>query len=255
MSEEINNLNLWEQVERTDPSATKTANLGGREQTSIGSYYMFKRATELFGPVGIGWGFDIVEERWDAGAPMIIKLGEADHVAGPALTHTVRINFWYMLNGVKGEIPAYGHTQAVYKSKYGISDDGEAPKKSLTDAIKKALSMLGFSADIFTGMYDNKDYVAQLKTEEEISKAEDRDAEVANKRKETGDYVIRHIEAINNASSVSEVNGIQKVTIRHLERQKLIRDIADICEAGIKKIGIESEVRKQTLLQTAEKKK
>ncbi|MFK8333452.1 hypothetical protein M2D63_026040, partial [Pseudomonas sp. BJa5] len=39
--------------------------------------------------------------------------------------------------------------------------DGEAPKKSLTDAINNSLSMLGFRADVFLGIFDDRDYVQQ----------------------------------------------------------------------------------------------
>jgi len=94
------------------------------------------------------------------------------------------------------------------------------------------------------GNIDAKLLYPEIKTAQDIEKAEDREQEVVAKRKEAGEYVKRHIDLILASSSVSEVNGIQKATIRHLERQKLIREIADICDAGIKKIGIEAESKK-----------
>lgn len=236
-----NNLKIWELVEKTDPSATKTANLGGREQTSISGYYMLKRATEVFGLPGIGWGWEVLEERWDQGVPLIKKINDVEERCGNTLTHTLKLKLWFIHDGKRGEIVQYGHTQAVYTSKYGISDDGEAPKKSLMDAIKKALSMLGFSADIFTGMYDNKEYLEQLRTETAIEKAENRDEEIEIKRKETIEYVTRNTDAIKNANSVSEVKGLSKVSLRHLERQKLIKDISDICARGVTSIARAAE--------------
>jgi hypothetical protein len=40
--------------------------------------------------------------------------------------------------------------------------DEDAPKKATTDALTKLLSHLGFSADVFLGLYDDNKYVARL---------------------------------------------------------------------------------------------
>ena len=52
-------------------------------------------------------------------------------------------------------------TNALYK-KAGTLDD-EAPKKALTDAMTKAFSHLGVSADVFLGLFDNNKYVQTMK--------------------------------------------------------------------------------------------
>ena len=41
--------------------------------------------------------------------------------------------------------------------------DDEAPKKAMTDALTKAFSHLGVSADVFLGMFDNSKYVEDMK--------------------------------------------------------------------------------------------
>jgi len=242
-------LKLWNAVSKTDTSATKTSNQGGREQTSINGYWMIKQATEQFGMVGIGWGWDVMEERWDDGAMIPIKQDDGSTRLEQSKTHTIKLKLWFIVDGKRGEITQYGHTQAIYKSKWGVSDDGEAPKKSLMDAIKKSLSMLGFSSDIFTGMFDDRDYVQQLETEQAISKAEDRDAEIAAKRTEASDYVLRHIATIKSSKTQNEVKGIAKAATLHLSRQKLISSIADICEKGIAAIARESEAKIKELAQ------
>ena len=43
--------------------------------------------------------------------------------------------------------------------------DDEAPKKAMTDAMTKAFSHLGMSADVFLGMFDDSKYVESLKKE------------------------------------------------------------------------------------------
>lgn len=252
MSNEVmvsDKLALWNSVSKTDPSATKTSNQGGREQTSINGYWMIKQATEQFGMVGIGWGWEVMEERWDDGAMIPIKQDDGTTRLEQSKTHTIKLKLWFMSDGKRGEVIQYGHTQAIYKSKWGVSDDGEAPKKSLMDAIKKALSMLGFCSDIFTGMFEDREYLAQLQTEQAIEKAENKDAEISAKRAEANEYILRHLETIKKGVSVNEVKGITKAATLHLSRQKLIQSIADICERGIAAIARESEAKLKELQQ------
>lgn len=61
---------IWDQVKNTPPSATKTQHFDGRDVTTINGQYVYQRATELFGPIGKGWGFDILTDRFDQGAPI-----------------------------------------------------------------------------------------------------------------------------------------------------------------------------------------
>lgn len=242
---EVDKLAVWDEVSKTDPSATKTSNQGGRQQTSIDGYWMIQEATKMFGPVGIGWGWDVIEERWDNGALIPIKQDDGSVRLEQSKTHTIKLKLWYEYNGRRGEIIQYGHTQAIYKSKWGVSDDGEAPKKSLMDAIKKSLSMLGFCADIFMGKFEDNEYVEKLITENQIEKAENIAEEQDKKRQDIIDYVLRQTEAIERATTKSELSGIEKVAIRHLTMQSNIKTIAQVCTKGIEKIAIEVNKRKE----------
>src|SRR5690554_4690978 len=168
------NMSIWSQVEKTAPEATKAAKVNGQQITSISGPHMVKRATEVFGPVGIGWGWTVAEERFDQGGEIRNDKGE---IIGHEVGHNIRIKLWFMQDDKRGELEQYGCTPFTYKSKWGVTTDTEAPKKSLTDAIKKALSMLGFSADIFLGMYDDTDYVQQRQAEAALEQAENREAE------------------------------------------------------------------------------
>lgn len=235
---------IWDQVKKTDPSATKTSNQGGRQQTSIDGYWMIGRATEIFGPVGIGWGYEVLEERLDDGAPALVSAGEGNPpLVITTKTHTIKLRFWYKHEGEVGEVVQYGHTPALYRSKHGVSDDGEAPKKSLMDAIKKSLSMLGFCADVFTGQFDDREYVETRRTEEDIEKATDKDKEIADKRAELTKYVTDHLAVIEKASSASEVAGVEKVCVIALTRNQKIAPLADIAARGIDAIVKASKTR------------
>jgi len=156
-----NHLDLWDSVQATDPKYTKKFSRGGGfSGTAINATYLAKKATEKFGPLGIGWGVIVEDETWAEGAPIIDdKWGKV----GTELIHVLRIVLWYDWQGTRGEVRHYGQTTFVGKNKHGVFTDEEAPKKSLTDAMSKALSLLGFASDVHLGLYDDNKYVSDLK--------------------------------------------------------------------------------------------
>ena len=146
------NLSLWKSVEQTDPSQTKAITGKPYKGTSPKPYWLVQKATETFGPCGIGWGFQIVSERVEDGAT-----GDKVHIA--------HIRLWYVWDGKRGEVDHIGQTMFAGKNKNGPFTDEDAPKKSVTDALVKALSMIGFAGDIFMGRYDDNKYVQELRDE------------------------------------------------------------------------------------------
>lgn len=214
------NMQIWEKVCTTDTRYTKPAEVGGQKITSLNGTAMIMKATEVFGPVGIGFGWSVIEERFDEGAEMVSGEGDKRLILGRELNHTIKIRFWFELDGKRGEIEQYGCTRYLYKSKFGTTTDGEAPKKSLTDAIKKSLSMLGFSADVFLGMFDDSEYVNQLKDEELIEQAEDQEAEKARQQQERLDYIKSVIDTMAGAQSPQELKKIHDVAVRKLTLRK-----------------------------------
>lgn len=229
-------MQLWNAVEATDPSATKAAKVDGQQITSISGQHMIKRATEMFGPVGIGWGWTVVDERFDLGPDVLNDKGE---VLGTIKSHTVRIKLWFEQDGKRGEVEQYGCTKAVYKSSYGVSVDPEAPKKSLTDAIKKALSMLGFSADIFLGMFDDREYVKLRKEEEQLAKAEDKEVEAERQKEERLAYLKSVVESMAGAQNMHELKKMHDTAVRKLSAR---RD-----EAGVKRVAKELATQTERL--------
>ena len=57
----MNNLDLWNKVEKTNPKYTKPAKIGGLSITAIAPQYQIMLATEQFGPYGKGFGFKSIE--------------------------------------------------------------------------------------------------------------------------------------------------------------------------------------------------
>lgn len=214
MSEQ--NMTIWSQVDKTDTRFTKKAKVNGQDITSLSGTAMVMKATELFGPVGIGWGWKIVEERFDEGHEIFIGEGDKRACIGREIGHTVKIALWFMQEDKRGEIEQYGCTRYQYKTSYGMTTDGEAPKKSLTDAIKKALSMLGFSADVFLGLFDDQNYVQQLEAEQAIEQAEDREAEIERQKQERLDYIKSVVETMQGAQSMQELKKLHDHAVRRL---------------------------------------
>ncbi|MGF6127215.1 hypothetical protein QF019_002424 [Pseudomonas frederiksbergensis] len=225
------NMQIWEKVSTTDTRYTKAAEVGGQKITSLNGTAMIMKATEVFGPVGIGFGWTVTEERFDEGSEMISGEGDKRLVLGRELNHTIKIRFWFELDGKRGEIEQYGCTRYLYKSKYGTTTDGEAPKKSLTDAIKKSLSMLGFSADVFLGMFDDAGYVEQLKDEERLETAADKDAEILRQKQERVDWLASAVETIGKAVTTYELKTLNVKYIREATRRNEPTFIARITRA------------------------
>lgn len=171
------NLALWDSVQQTDPKYTKSfSRSGGFKGTAINHTYQQRRATETFGPKGIGWGSTVLDEKYVDGAPLLHE----KQVIGHERVHVLHIELWYRIGDQRGAVQAFGQTTFVGSNKHGFYTDEEAPKKSLTDAESKALASLGFSADVHLGLFDDNKYVSDLKAKsDEAEKAAKQEAYVA----------------------------------------------------------------------------
>ncbi len=145
-----NRTELWDEVFKTDPRAVKPITGKQYQGNSPKPYWLIQRATEVFGPVGIGWGCTVKSERFE-------RLGEFD------VLHVAVVSVWYVWKGQRSEtFDQMGGTKAAYKtSKGSLMVDEDAGKKSVTDGMVKCLSMIGFAGDIFSGRWDDSKYVEQ----------------------------------------------------------------------------------------------
>jgi hypothetical protein len=165
------NLRLWDRLFSTDPSQTKSfRRAGGFSGTAIKPYWSIMRATEEFGPVGLGWGWNELKN----------KIFMATN--GQSVWFS-KVEVWYILDGTTCRVgPQWGATELVSfrgESKT-IFVDEEAAKKAITDGITKCLSYLGLAGDVHMGLFDDSKYVAERRIEER----KEREAEAAAERKE-----------------------------------------------------------------------
>lgn len=138
---------LWNEVCITAPHAVKAITGKQYKGNSPKPYWVIERATDTFGPCGIGWGLEVVNERFE-------RFSDTESL------HIALVRVWYVLDGKKGTIEQMGQTRASYLSSGGkFIVDEDAPKKSVTDGMVKCLSMIGFAGDIFSGQWDDSKYV------------------------------------------------------------------------------------------------
>ena len=152
MAEKKDNLELWNRVQETDPKYTKVVNQRGGF-TSINAQYQIMTATKEFGVYGQGWGIKDINYEY-------ITAANGDILA------VAKVLFFYP----EGSFPI---SSAIIVSK-GERIDDEFAKKLETDITTKALSKLGFSADVFLGRYDDNRYINDMKEKfkPEVKKAE-----------------------------------------------------------------------------------
>ena len=143
----MSNMDLWNRVKVTDPSAVKKITGKPYQGDSPKPFWLIQRATEEFGPCGEGWGVEVKSEGFH-------RMTDTD------VMHTAVIVVWYMKDGKRCAVEQMGQTKACYaKSGGGMMLDEDAGKKSVTDGMVKCLSMIGFAGDIFSGQWNDSKYV------------------------------------------------------------------------------------------------
>lgn len=146
------NLRFYEKV-KTVPDNAKKPILGGRLKgmTDINPMWRIKALTETFGPVGIGWKYDITNkflERCDNGE----------------VAAFVDINLFYR-DPKSGEwsepIPGTGGSMFVAKEKNGPRVSDECFKMALTDALSVACKAIGVGSSVYWDRQDESKYGRQ----------------------------------------------------------------------------------------------
>lgn len=154
------NLRIWKQVCVTDPAfAQKVTDGKGFKPTAINPMYQAQRATEMFGPLGIGWGHEEIEGT----CKIVDGIVRED---GTEKIWMVQVKLFYIdpETGARGEVSQWGSCELLVKTSQGTGYwkfDEDAPKKARTGAVSKCLSGIGFSADVWLKKYDNPEYARE----------------------------------------------------------------------------------------------
>lgn len=226
----MNNLILWDAVSKTDPAFTKQASKGAHNFTSVAPMYQNKKATEQFGVQGIGWGVVVGSEVFT----------EKEYGTTTILSYDATM--FFMMDGQRGEIPIHASEKSCYmtngyKGKEGyMKIDDEVRKKVVTNAKTKGLSELGFSADIFMGMFDDPNYVDYVNFEMSLEKADDKDLDTKKKISEFNEWCKKEAAcyaSVKNANTLSLLLGGHKQKL--LGRCQLLNLDANAYAKGFEK--------------------
>ena len=158
----MENMELFNLLATTPDEAKKPIEAGRLKGfTDINPMWRFKRLTEVFGPVGIGWKFVITDKQIIPGADGVVSA-------------FVDILLFYKHENEWSEgIPGTGGSSFVAKESKGLYTSDECFKMALSDAIGTACKALGMSSDIYFSKDRSKYTAAQDAPEIKMETVED----------------------------------------------------------------------------------
>lgn len=142
----MENLDTYNKLRKPPATALKKIK-GGRLKgmTDINPQWRYEALTDVFGPCGIGWKYEISE------------LWTTDGSADQKMAHA-KINLYVNVDGWSEPIPGIGGNMLVTKESAGLHTNDEAYKMAVTDALSVACKMLGIGGDIYSGNWDGEKY-------------------------------------------------------------------------------------------------
>lgn len=204
MSDENKNLSLWERVQKTDPKYTKNVDkikngVVVHRSTAIAAQYQIRNATAEWGPYGAKWGFKNTEVDFDHVSVSGLVMYKATFFC-PESEFEIR-NSYPMLVG---------------KSRYA---DKDFMKKMETDTLTKALSKLGFNADVFMGEFEDESYLEERRAEAELEASEDREEALKEKFAEIKSEIKVMIDSFPKYPTLATLESFKNKTLEKARKQ------------------------------------
>jgi hypothetical protein len=145
----MKNLEIWQQVARPPKDALRPIKAGRlKGKSDINPQWRFRAMTELFGPCGIGWKYEI-NKLWNEPA----AAGQVFCFAEINLYHRENRN-----ESWSAPIPGIGGSMLVAQESAGMHSSDEGYKMAVTDALSVAMKALGVAADVYMGLWDGSKY-------------------------------------------------------------------------------------------------
>jgi len=192
----MKNLDLWNKVEKTNPKYTKNANVRGNKITSISPQFQIMNVTEQFGTYGETWGFK----------NLVLDYSLSKDFGLVVLNAT----FFFP----KGEFEIK-NSISLFIDNAKTKVDNDFAKKIETDTLTKAISKLGFNADIFMGKFDDLRYIEEMNEEfnPEIKAKKEADLKEAKlledkQAKEISDRIERNTIRLNTCETVEMLGNL-----------------------------------------------
>jgi hypothetical protein len=132
----MDNMKIYEATRAVPQEAQKQFSNGSFSGTDINPMWRIKTLTEQFGPCGIGWYYEVTNERAETYGDTVMAI--------------VDLNLYIKVDGEWSKpIFGTGGNQLVKATKSGARPSDEGYKMALTDALSVACKALGIGADIY----------------------------------------------------------------------------------------------------------
>lgn len=140
----MDKMTIYESSRVVPTEAIRAINAGRlKGKSEINPMWRIKKLTELFGPCGIGWKYEITDTKF-------VPFESTGEIAC-----FVSVNLYYRDEGEKtgikwsDPIPGVGGNKFAQKESGGIYVNDECVKMALTDALSVACKALGVGADVY----------------------------------------------------------------------------------------------------------
>ena len=195
---------LFKEVSVTDPKHTKIVRVSGKQPfTNIDTYYLIEQATKKFGLYGKGFGLKNIHYEY-------MDIEE---------TKIAVIQAMFFFPG--GEFPITNSDKMCYKTKSGYTMiDTDIYKKLETNTLAKALSKIGFGADVYMGKFEDQYYIGEAFNAHELCSPQQQQ----ELRKALGYYQV-NAKLINDHFIISTLSELPADKFN--EAMALIKNIAE----------------------------
>ena len=188
---------IWKQL-KTVPETAQKKITGGRLKgmTDIKPQWRLQKLTEVFGPIGIGWYYEVTKQ-WIVNPEINTNEQSA----------FVNINLYVKADGEWSK-PIFGNggSSFVAKERNGLYLSDEAYKMALTDAISVASKQLGLASDVYMGYSDSKYVGDKPEPENDLPVKWLNDAQF-KKAKQSDDEIIKKTLAYYDGKTIHNDNG------------------------------------------------
>ena len=132
----MDNMGIYEASRSVPTEAKRAFNNGSFSGTDINPMWRIKKLTELFGPAGIGWYYEVLSERSEVHGDMTMAI--------------VDLNLYIKVDGEWSKpIFGTGGNKLLTTGRNGVRTSDEGYKMALTDALSVACKALGIGADVY----------------------------------------------------------------------------------------------------------
>ena len=184
------NMRFWDKLKKPPTNMLKKITFGAMKgKSSIDPVWRMKAITEVFGPVGFGWNYEILRKE-------VFDVSEGQKLA------VVDVRMW-LKDGEAGSRHFDGTGSSMLisianrgKSNQYMNTNDEAFKMATTDALSVCFKATGAAAEIYLGHFDGVKYFNQEEpdtgptiSDEQLADLESLSAEVGAEYRKFCDYL------------------------------------------------------------------